>query len=1028
VAGGDKDSVARRSGAAADLLEFRILGPVEAARSGRSLPLGGPKQRALLALLLVHRDRVVPSDRLIEELWSGAPPPGARTTLRSHVSRLRALLGDGDAVVHSRPPGYVLVLTPEQLDSARFERLAREGREALGRGAADIAADTLRAALALWRGPALADVAEEPFARLEAARLEELRLSTLEDGIEAELALGRHAELVPTLESLVTEHPLRERLWGYLMLALYRCDRQAEALEAYRRLRARLVDDLGLEPSETLQDIQLAILRRELPSALGREPAHNLPAQLTSFVGRARELSELGALLAGARLVTLTGIGGSGKTRLALEAASRALPGYRDGVWLVDLAALGDPALVPHRVAATLGVQERTARAASEVVADHVRTRELLLVLDNCEHVVEACARLAAELLGGAPGLRVVATSRRPLGVRGEVTYAVPPLAAPEKELSTTEPLDRYESVRLFLDRASAARPRLRMPRRTLATVARICRELDGLPLAIELAAGRVDVMTVEEIATYLGERFAVLRSSGGMPTGRHQTLEATLDWSYELLGAEEQLILRRLGVFAGGFTLTAVAEVCVEHDRARALEVLTRLVEASLVLAEEREGRMRYRLLETVRQYAVGRLRSSGEDERVRDRHARYFLALAEEAEPQLAGDKQAAWLDRLEEEHDNLRAALASSGRRQDETGLRLARALFEFWYLHGHYDEGREWLGRAIAAAGDTGGSDRAEALQAAGTLAFLQCDYARATELLDESLTLSRQLGGARGIASSLQVLGSVARERGAYEKAVALHAESLALWRELGDQQGIARSINYLAFVAWVSGEHDKAEMLCGQVLPLVRKLGDKEGIAWSLLNLGAACVHRDEHARANVLCAEALEVSGEIGYKEGIAWAFNLLGIVADREGDHARASRCLTESLAGHAELGDRWRAASVLEALAGLAAARDDHVRSARLFGAAEALREAIGAPVPACERVGRERHVAEVRAALDADGCARAWAEGRTMTLEEAGAEALRGSGRGLATAALGPRRAIAPPAAAGEARSPAPTRST
>jgi predicted ATPase/DNA-binding SARP family transcriptional activator len=993
VAGGGWDSVAGRLTGPAPLLEFRILGSVEVTRSGRLLPLGGRRQRALLALLLVHRDHVVSTDRLIEQLWDGAPPPGALKTLRSYVSRLRALLGgDGETVLRSRSPGYVLECEPEQLDAARFERLARAGREALSAGAAAVAAEKLREALALWHGPALADVADEPFARPESARLEELRLAALEDRIEADLALGRHGELVATLESLVGEHPLRERLWGELMLALYRCERQADALEAYRRIRARLVDELGLEPSTTLQQLQQAILRRELPSPPAREPPHNLPAALTSFVGRERELSELGALLAKARLVTLTGIGGSGKTRLALEAATAAMGRQRDGVWLVDLAGLADPALVPHRVAAALGAPERAARAPLEVLAEYLRTRELLLVLDNCEDLVDTCAGLAAQLLGSSPGLRILATSRQPLGVRGEVIYSVPTLSTPGTDPPTGERFDRYDSVRLFLDRASAARPRLEVPHRALVTVGRICRELDGLPLAIELAAGRIEVLTVEEIAAHLGERFRFLRAREDTSVGRHRTLRATMDWSYDLLPEEERLILGRLSVFAGGFTLEAVADVCLEGDADRALETLARLVEASLVLAEEREGRMRYRLLETVRQYAAERLSASGEESAVRHRHACHFLALAQTAEPELAGGKQTPWLERLEGEHDNLRASLESLLTRQDPGhSLRLAGRLFWLWYLHGHYGEGREWLGRVLEVGCGAPAEDRAKGSWAAGTLAFLQCDYPRAIELLTESPELYRQLGDRRGIASSLQVLGSVARERGEYETAVGFHAESLALWRELEDEQGIARSLNYLAFVAWMRGEPEKAEKLCGEALPLARQLGDKEGIVWSLLNLGASSLYRDEHERASELCAEALDVSGEIGFKEGIAWALNLVGLVAKREVDEGRASFCLTRSLAGHAELGDRWRAASVLETLAGLATDQGHHARAARLFGAAESLREAIGAPVPLCERPGYERHIAVLRAALDDDACARAWGEGRAMTVEEAGAEA-------------------------------------
>ena len=458
------------------MLEFGILGPVQVVRDGLELEVGGPKRRALLALLLVAGGRVIPAERLAEELWGGSPPPGAAGTLRAHVSRLRTLLRP-DAALVARGGGYALTAEPEQLDAARFARLAAAGRQALEAGAAAAAADHFGAALGLWRGRALADVAEvEPLAR-EAARLEELRLLAAEGRVEAELALGRAAEVTGELEGLVAEHPVRERLWLLLVLALYRAGRQADALAAYRRARDMLAAELGIEPGEELRALQRQVLRQEVPAA--PPPArHNLPAVLTSFLGRERELAAVGELAREARLVTLTGPGGAGKTRLALEFGAAAAGNFRDGVWLADLAGIADAELVPSLVMQALGVRQSGEVAAVEALIYRLRSAELLLVLDNCEHLLDGCAELAAALLGSCPGLRVLTTSREPLGVPGEAVYPVPPLPVPP-ESSDVGALARSPAVQLFLARSSAAAgPAGRAA--PVGVVARICRELDG--------------------------------------------------------------------------------------------------------------------------------------------------------------------------------------------------------------------------------------------------------------------------------------------------------------------------------------------------------------------------------------------------------------------------------------------------------------------------------------------------------------------------------------------------------------------
>jgi predicted ATPase/DNA-binding SARP family transcriptional activator len=705
---------------------------MQAIRAGRDLPLGGPKQRSVLALLLLEAGRVVPSERLVDELWRGSPPPGAVKTLRSYVSRLRTLLRP-DAALIARGGGYVLELEQAQVDAARFELLVGEGQAALARGAAGVAADRFREGLALWRGRALADLVDIASLALESRRLEELRLTALEERIEAELELGLHAQLVGELETLVAEHPLRERFWRQLVLALYRCERQADALATYRRARELLAGELGLEPSEELRRLEQAVLRQDLPPVARRPQPYSLPAQLTSFVGRERELSELERLLPGARLLTLTGVGGVGKTRLALELAARLVESVPDGVWFVDLSGVVDAALVPQQIAQVLGLRESSDLPLVEILRNHLRKNDLLLLLDNCEHLLPTCAELVQTLLQGAPTLRILATSREAVGIAGEVEYALVPLAVPSQAADPQE-ATAAAAVRLFFERSSATYDVAASPT-TVATVARICRDLDGIPLAIELAAARTRTLSVDEIAAHLDDRFSFLKYWRRVAVPRHQTLKATMDWSYELLSEAEREVLCRLSVFAGGFTLRAAAAVCVRGDEATPLDLVGRLVERSLVVGDLREDETRYRLLETVRQYAAGRLAEAGDVDETRRAHAIAFLSLAEEAAP--TGES----LGRLALEQDNLRAALAWSLSTGEKIGPRLALACSRLWYVREQDEEGRRWLERALKAHPERDGL-RAELLGLLGTFMYEAGDIQRADALLSEGLTLAQ----------------------------------------------------------------------------------------------------------------------------------------------------------------------------------------------------------------------------------------------------------------------------------------------
>jgi predicted ATPase/DNA-binding CsgD family transcriptional regulator len=744
----------------------------------------------------------------------------------------------------------------------------------------------------------------------------------------------------------------------------------------------------------------------------------NLPVQLTSFVGREAAVAELARRLAApTRLLTLTGAGGVGKTRLALRVAEGVAESFRDGVWLVELAPVHDPALVPHEVAAVLGVDERADQPIGPALVESLRERQLLLVLDNAEHLVAACAELAYALLRACPSLQILATSRQPLGVAGEVLWRVPSLSVPDPERGTdAAALLGSEAAALFLDRARSAAPELAVTPQNAAAVAQLCWRLDGIPLALELAAARVGTLGVQQIAARLDDAFDLLTRGSRDWLPRQQTLRATVDWSHDLLAEPARTLLRRLSVFAGGWTLDAAEAVCADPGDAGGgrirgepvLDLLSDLVERSLVLAEGQGDQPRYRLLETIRQYGAQRLQESGEEAAARGLHRAWFLALAERADAELYGAAPATALDRLEREHDNIRAALRwaldeGADAAAAEEGLRLAVACAYFWQIRGHRDrtEARRWLDLALARAPGAPPALRARAFNWAGTMAVGALDRATAARMYRSALTLWRELGYERGIAESLTGLGSAARSRGDYAEAEELLAEGLSIARGLGDNAVAASALRHLAWSAQADGRPEQADALATEALAQFRAAGERHMVGHVLDLIGEIARDLGDCDRAERALHEAKELLEGAGCEEGAALSEVHLAQVAHQRGDRAAAVRRSSDGLRLMHRLGIMRDTALSLEVHAGVIG-REHPTRAAQALGAAEALRERLESPMSPAERARHGHEVAAIRGQLGAERFAAARREGRAMPIDDAVAAALS-----VAPAAEAPR---------------------
>jgi predicted ATPase/DNA-binding SARP family transcriptional activator len=985
-------------------VEFHILGPLEVTNGGKPVPVAGSRERAVLVMLLLAANQVVSTDRLVEDLWGDHPPERPQRALQVFISRLRKILRDATGEEHlaTEPPGYRLLVDPADVDATHFEALLAEGRARAEAGDHVAAAATLTEALALWRGPALAGFTDEPFAAAPAARLEEGRLAAIEERIDADLASGRHGPLAAELDTLTKAHPLRERLWGQRMLALYRCGRQAEALRAYQDLRRSLGEELGLEPTAALSRLEAAILRHDPELDLDVKPPgtyrHNLPATLTAFVGRRRELSELEGLLHTSRLLTLTGVGGAGKTRLAREVAYRAVEHYPDGTWMVELAPLREETQISTAVLNALGIATTGLAKPAEMderVCAYLSSRSALLLLDNCEHLVDSVAQLVHTLLVRCPGVTVLATSREVLGLAGERTWTVPPLSLPPVDPSSAADLGASDAVALFCERAQATHSEFHLSDDTAGPVSRICHRLDGLPLALELAAARIRLLGAHELARRLEDRLRVLSTGPRGLAARHQTLRAMIDWSFDLLSADEQTVLRRLAVFPESFDMEAAEAVAGGEEAIDAFDILARLVDKSLItLAPARPDERRYRLLETIRQYAGEKLAEAGEEAATRRRHAAHFTALS------------AAWplhplssqsLRGSGREQENLRVALEWTwGEGDYEAACQLALGVWLFWYWSGDR-HGLAWVERIFALP-------EVPVTNPVYVLAFAHC--ALALESAggwghEEADRRMMDLFERARHTDDLSIIAGVNFSIGEYhlttkrpEQARPMIEAAKAAYDQLGFPEMIGWSHHHLGFVAVVGREFEQARRHFEQAVEYGRGEQGEWLAPHALGALAPLTAYFGDAEAARRQAREAVETARALPVAPVLAMALARAAEAATISGDAAEVRRTLGELLGLLRALGMRRFAADALE-LAALAAEQAGDPRGAVvLLGAAAHLRDSMGEAEGGVRVVAPEITAAQQRLAL---WCGQAAfedlaTEGRALSLEAALTRAL------------------------------------
>jgi predicted ATPase/DNA-binding SARP family transcriptional activator len=949
------------------MLEVRLLGTFEVRHKKKPINISSRPAQSLFAYLILSAGTAHRREKLAGLLWPDSLEETARDNLRHALWRVRKALQSASSVSCLQANDLTVTFNASAeywLDASELEKVSENA-----------STDELIAVLSAYQGELLtgfydewvllerehlSSIFEHKMARLMSLLQDEKRWPDILDWAERWISLGQKPE--PAYRALMSAHAVKGDM-SKVAATFERC--------------VKSLNELGIEPSEQTRGLYERLkagkatlgTRTAVPESERLKesvsPRTNLPVPLTSFIGREKEVEEIIRSLGKNRLVTLAGSGGVGKTRLAIEAANRLLRKFKGGVWWVELAGLTDKTLVSQALAKALGLREIPNQSLNETLTNFLSSKQILLVLDNCEHLITACAQLADTFLSACPNLKILATSREALELTGEDVWHVPSLTLPDPgHISLINVLMQYAGTRLFIERATAIKSDFLLTERKARFVAQVCRRLDGIPLAIELAAARVKVLSLEQIATLLNDRFHLLTSGSRTALPRHQTLRAAIDWSYDLLSDKEPDLFRRLAVFAGGCTLEEAQAVCSGEaiEVAEVLDLLTHLVGKSLVVMQEQNGEARYQMLETVREYALEKFLELSEAGQVRNRHLDFFVQLAEQGEPELQGAQQAIWLERLEIEHDNLRAALDWSLTGGElEAGLRLAGALWLFWDVHGYHHEGRVWSNRMLAkchgSAAAPSASARAKLLYVTGHLRQRQGDLERAREHYTASLAIYRQLKDEGQVAMLLRGLGELAQDEGDLTGAKNFYDQSVALFRRLGDMKGSSIALGHLGIVAILEGDYEQAAALCTETLASGRARGDSRTTAIALTTLGF------------------------------VSWA----------KGKPAQAATQFAEALDLQATLTDKWVAQYSLMGMALVAFATRQLARAARLFGAAESLRESIGTPVPPSQRPHYDSLVAAVRAQLHEARFAKAWAEGRAMELEQAVQFALKNSRR-------------------------------
>jgi predicted ATPase/DNA-binding SARP family transcriptional activator len=966
---------------------FCVLGPLRVEAARQEVRIGGVRRRRVLLRLLASPGRSVPVDVLADDVWDGDPPAAATSTLQSHMSALRQAVGPGRLSFHDG--GYRLHIGAGELDSLMFEHDVAAGHAAMAAGDSRAAADALDRGLARWRGLAFADVLGAGWTMLPAGHLEEIRKLAVEDTLEARLAMGLAHEACVMGEEAVALEPLRERRWAALMLALYRAGRQADALRAYRRLHNTLTEQLGVDPSPRLARLEHDILVQSPdlngPSAgvddvpeIGAVPSQvpasrsNLPAPVANFVGRETELAELGELARRHRLIAIVGTGGAGKTRLAIEVAGRRLDEYRDGVWFVDLAELSDPAGVARAVADVIGVRQASDQPVGQLLMDRVVGMHALLVFDNCEHLVGPVAAIVERILEAGAGLRVIATSRQPLGLPGETVWETPPISFPRyPDLRDPPELASFDAVRLFVERTAHLTAGDVSPR-DLHTIAEITARLDGLPLAIELAAARAAQLDLQRLASLLQDDLGLSSLSSRTAHARHRTLAATIRWSYQLLTPELRSALKRLSVFSGGFTLDAAD--AVTGPTGMVTKTVASLAERSLIVADRNAGHdqsgrvpIRYRMLETIRQYCAERIAGEdGPDAEIaaRDAHSRYFAGLARQASAALTGWHQGRWLTILEVDHANLIAALNYLLGRPSRASeaLQMIVDLDRFWHNRGHLAECAALIRRGLEAGGESVSAGiRCGALNLAGQAATYNASQAAACSYFTESLQIALSAHDDFRAATALWGLATVGYHTGDQTGGIASGRRALELARAVGDPVLLGECL----VVFGQNGDSRARKAAYEEALAVSRRSGDRTNSAWSHNNLGDVALVEDDLEAAQHHLEQAQAIFRELGAPSPMPVCN--LGWVHLRWGDLAAADAAFTEALR-ESELHQLRRYASfAILGLACCAATQRYWERAACLLGFADGELQDCGASWSDPEGTYRQQSLSDVERQL-------------------------------------------------------------